>query len=86
MNIKQDTNVLKSTKIYKSGPVPYRYALRQIPKTEDPSMPYLACRENMILNGDVWEVHCRYWCSYREKLVDAEKEYQVKIDSEGDKA
>lgn len=86
MLIKEDHTVLKSTKISKKGPVPYRYVLRHIPKEENPSQPYLACRENMVLNGEVWEPSCRYWCAYRDSVEDAEREYQKRIDSEGNKA
>lgn len=82
MKIKEDPTVLKSTKIYFKGPVPYRYTLRYAPK-QFPAFPYSAHRENMVLVGDTYEMKDRYWSSYNLTLEAAEKEYQKRIDSEG---
>ena len=79
--VKEDSTVLKSTGVYMGGPVPYRYVLRYEPK-RDPSHPYTAHRENMKLVSGVWESDIRYWCSCRDNMEDAEKEYQKKLDTE----
>ena len=82
MNIKEDSTILKSTKIYFKGHIHYRYVLRYLPK-ELPKFPYAAHRENMVLINDIWEPSVRYWASLKTSLEAAEKEYQNKIDSEG---
>lgn len=82
MNIKEDPTIIKSTKIYFKSHIPYRYALRYLPK-QYPAFPYAAHRENMVLVGDTWEPSERYWASLRTSLADAEKEYLKKIDTEG---
>lgn len=79
--VKEDSTVLQSSHVHMSGPVPYRYVLRFIPK-QDPAHPYYAHRENMKLVNGVWESDVRYWCSPRASLEEAEKEYQKKLDTE----
>jgi hypothetical protein len=81
MKVIDDPTVLKSSKVYLSGPYPYRYVLRYVPK-QDPSHPYHANRENMKLVSDTWEPECKYWTSCRDSLEEAEKEYQKKLDTE----
>lgn len=82
MNIKEDSTILKSTKIYTKSHIPYRYTLRYLPD-QLPSTPYAAHRENMALVNDVWEPTVRYWASLKTTLEEAEKEYNKKIESEG---
>lgn len=82
MNIKEDPSIIKSTKIYFKGHIPYRYTLRYLP-VQLPAFPYAAHRENMVLIGDTWEPSVRYWSSFKTTLEEAEKEYNKKIESEG---
>ena len=82
VKIKEDSAIIKSTKVYMKGPLPYRYVLCHSPK-RFPQFPYSAYRENMVLVNGIWESDIKYWCSYNSTLDAAEKEYQKRIDSEG---
>jgi hypothetical protein len=84
MRVAEDSTVLKSTKVYLGSHHPYQYVLRHIPLV-DPVTPYLACRENMKLVDGIYEVDCRYWCAYRDNQIDAEKEYNKRVETEGPK-
>lgn len=74
--------IIKSSELHKNGFTLYRYAISHDPKA-DPSHPYYAYRENVTQEGDVVVSTCRYWCSPCKTLAEAEKAYQVKVDSEG---
>jgi hypothetical protein len=81
--VKEDPEVVKSTEIFWCF-IPHRYVIRHNPKFK--ALPYVACRENMKLVGEVWETDIFYWCSYGKEQADVEAEYQKKIASEGEKA
>jgi hypothetical protein len=82
--IKEDLDIIKSSPIFWSF-IPHRYVLKHIPK-EFPKLPYTAYRENLKLVNNVWEPDIKYWCAYKDNQKDAEKEYEIKLASEGDKA
>jgi hypothetical protein len=39
----------------------------------------------MKLVDGIYEVDCRYWCAYRDNQIDAEKEYNKRVETEGPK-
>lgn len=84
ISIKEDPGIIKSSPIFLSF-IPHRYVLKYIPK-EFPKLPYTAFRENLKLVNNIWESDIKYWCAYKDNQKDAEKEYEIKLASEGDKA
>jgi len=74
--------IIKASELHKNGFTHYRYVINHDPKA-DPSHPFYAYRENVKLKDDEVISVCRYWCSPCKTLAEAEKAYQVKVDSEG---
>lgn len=76
--------ILKSSELHKNSFTLYRYVINHDP-VADPLHPFYAYRENVRVENDEVISVCRYWCSPCRTLVEAEKAYQSKIESEGAK-
>jgi hypothetical protein len=81
IKVKPDPKVVEQSKIYLSGPVPYRYAIKF--EWNIPKVAYTVCRENMKLVNGEYVATDRYWCSFRNILNEAKKEFQKKVDKIG---
>jgi len=74
--------LLKASELHKNAFTLYRYAISHDP-IANPSHPYYAYRENVRQEGNEVIRVCRYWCAPCKTLAEAEKAYQIRVDSEG---